>query len=79
MRLGGEGLGGHDQQGGEVSHEGNYQGQKKEESRSKKSFSGYLKQEEGLLDGCPLSLSARCRCDVLGVFVRVALWSHVLA
>lgn len=44
---------------------------------------GVLQQRHlQLLDGCPLcsgmSLSARCRCVMSRVFVRVALWSHLL-
>jgi hypothetical protein len=45
MRLGGEGFGGHNQKGGEVSLEGIYQGQNKKERRSKESFGNSLSDE----------------------------------
>jgi hypothetical protein len=45
MRLGREGFGGHNQEGGEISEEGDYLEQKKEEKRSKESSGNYLSDE----------------------------------
>jgi hypothetical protein len=42
LRLSGAGFGGLNHEGGELSKEGNYQGQKKKEGRRKKSFGGCL-------------------------------------